>query len=302
MQISNLDDLLATGKITPTEIAEKLEGEEDGSRDDYENNSDIPEQQPRSNDEDVGDKDTTTNEQIEDATPEVETDDYGNKKTTDNEVIRERLKKQAESMTRKHEAEIEALRAQLAETGASREVQKAAKDFEYDPNDSSDWQQQLASFVKQTVNNMSRETEEREMRVREQTAQREFETKFLDGMNNFDDFVQVVKQQPITDAMTVATRAMKDPAAFIYAASKRHPEELKRISSIPDQYVQMVEMGRLEERMRKSKSTTSAPRPLGRATEDATIEHKRTPKEPTIEQQIAQFEARKMAKIKAKRG
>lgn len=302
MQISNLDELLATGKVSPTETVEKVGVEENGSRDDYQDNSDISEQQPTSDNDDGRDKDASTNEELEAAQPEVETDDYGNQKTPENEVIRERLKKQAESLTRKHEAEIEALRSQLAENGASREVQKAARDFEYDPNDSGDWQQQLASFVKETVNNMSRETEERVMRAREHAAQREFEIKFRDGMNNFDDFLQVVEQQPITDAMTVATRAMKDPAAFIYAASKRHPEELKRISSIPDQYVQMVEMGRLEERMRKSKPTTSAPRPLGRATEDATIEHKRAPKEPTIEQQIAQFEARKMAKIKSKRG
>ena len=103
--------------------------------------------------------------------------------------------------------------------------------------------------------------------------------------------------------MTVATRSLKDPAAFIYAAAKRNPEELARIANLSDPYAQMVEIGRLEERMRKNKSTTSAPKPLGRATDDGLVRHKKAePKEPSIEQMIAQSEAKRMAKLKTRRG
>ena len=55
----------------------------------------------------------------------LETDEYGNEKEPENEVIRERLRKQAESLSRKHEAEIAELRTQLAQQGASQQVQKA---------------------------------------------------------------------------------------------------------------------------------------------------------------------------------
>jgi hypothetical protein len=101
--------------------------------------------------------------------------------------------------------------------------------------------------------------------------------------------------------MTIATRAMSDPAAFLYAAAKRHPTELQRISNISDPYVQMVEVGRLEERMRKNKPVSKAPRPLTQTREDATVEHKEA-KEPSIEELMAQADNRRMAKMKARRG
>jgi hypothetical protein len=112
--------------------------------------------------------------------------------------------------------------------------------------------------------------------------------------------MDVVGTQPITDAMTLATRAMKDPAAFLYAASKRHGAELQRISQL-EPYAQMVEIGKLEERMKKGSSTTKAPRPLDRTSEDATSPYKSEPKEPTIEDLIKQSEERKLTKMRNKR-
>ena len=97
--------------------------------------------------------------------------------------------------------------------------------------------------------------------------------------------------------MTIASRAMKDPAAFFYAAAKRAPQELQRIAQIPDQYVQMVEIGKLEERMKQSKSgnATKAPKPLGRIQEDGSIPYNSNKKEPTIEDLIAQDSAKRKA-------
>ena len=63
--------------------------------------------------------------------------------------------------------------------------------------------------------------------------------------------------------MVIATRGMQDPAAFIYAAAKTQAPELERISRIQDPISQVVELGRLEERMRKSRASVSqAPRPI----------------------------------------
>jgi hypothetical protein len=229
---------------------------------------------------------------------EVETDEYGNEREPENKEIRERLARQA----RKHQEEIDALRAQLAQQGASREVQQAAKDFEYDPDASGDWQQQLGAFIKQTVNSMTREQEEAQTRQREAQIQADFEAKFRDGMGRFDDFRDVISSLPceISNPMTLATRAMENPAAFLYAAAKRHPQELERISKLRDPYAQMTEMGRLEERMRKNRPTTKAPRPLGRTPEDS---HTATPKkksEPNGDDLLARADAKRLATVKTR--
>ncbi len=227
---------------------------------------------------------------------EPEVDEYGNEKEPENEAIRERLARQA----RKHQAEIDQLRAQLAQQGASPQVQQAAKDFEYNPEEGGDWQQQLASFVKQTVNSMTREQEETKSRHAEAQVQAEFETKFRDGMGRFDDFVDVVSNLPfeITNPMTLATRGMDNPAAFLYAAAKRNPQELERISKIRDPYAQMTEMGKLEERMRRNKPITKAPRPLGRTPEDATTKPAVQKVDKTGDDIIAQADAKRLATLK----
>jgi hypothetical protein len=82
-------------------------------------------------------------------------------------------------------------------------------------------------------------------------------------MAKYQDFEQVVMGKPLTPQMVIATRGMSDPAAFIYAAAKTQAPELDRISKIGDPYAQAIELGRLEERMRKARSTVSkAPRPI----------------------------------------
>jgi hypothetical protein len=234
--------------------------------------------------------------------PLRDTDEYGNEKEPENEVIRDRLKKQAESMNRKHQAEIDSLRAQLAERGASQQIQQAAGDFEYNPDAAGDWQQQLASFVKQTVNSMGREQDEARNRQQEHEVQQEFESKLITGMANFSDFQDVIRALPceITNPMTLATRAMSDPAAFLYAAAKRNPQELERISKLRDPYAQMTEMGKLEERMRRNKPTTKAPRPLGRTNEDAQSPVSKKKAESTIEDLIAKSDARKLQRMKGR--
>jgi hypothetical protein len=295
MPTSSIDDLLMGGKSnihpeTPEYQHEQPEDEEeivDDPKDEHpdygENESDKKSESPEEDS-----KEPENNPR--------ETDDYGNEQEPENEAIRERLARQA----RKHQAEIDSLRAQLANQGASREIQKAASDFEYNPDESGDWQQQLARFVKETVTSMGREEQQTKQLHQEQQLQYEFESKFKAGIEKFHDFAEVVSSLPfeITNPMTLATRAMADPAAFLYAAARRQPEELERISKIRDPYAQMTEMGKLEERMRRNKPTTTAPRPLGRTTEDSSLPAEKKKSEPTIEELIARSDAKKMQKKK----
>ncbi len=297
MSTTSIDDLLLGGKTNyhpetpenqlpdePQEV-EELEPEAPEYESEPEQEHDV-EHQEQSDDEEEKPK------------TRQETDEYGNEKEPENEAIRERLARQA----RKHQAEIDSLRAQLSQQGASPQVQQAAKDFEYDPEASGDWQQQLAHFVKQTVNSMTREQEETKSRQQEQQVQMQFESKFREGMNRFHDFSETISELPfeITNPMTLATRAMEDPAAFLYAAAKRQPKELERISKLRDPYAQMTEIGKLEERMRRNKSTTKAPKPLGRTHEDASTPVSKKNKEPSIEDLIARADAKKLQRIKGR--
>lgn len=231
---------------------------------------------------------------------ETDTDDYGNTKERDNDVIRERLARQAESLKRQHQAELDALRAQLTPN----QQQHVADNFQYDENSSQSWDQQLRQFVEHTVRGMTERQQQEEARMRDMAAQREFESKFTEDMSKFSDFEEVIKSvaAPITDPMVHATRGMKNPAAFLYAAAKRAPAELQRISSIKDPYVQISEMGRLEASLRQTKPGTKAPKPLGRPQEDGHIPHSDKPRQPSIEELIMQSDKRKLALVKQRRG
>jgi hypothetical protein len=229
------------------------------------------------------------------STEEKEIDDYGNEKLAAKTYTEDEVNERINQAIRDRLARLERNTTQQQPNQA--QVQQATQQgFEYNSESQDSWQQQLESFVEQTVDRMSHKQAQQAQQLREKQAQSEFETKFRSGMGKFKDFTDVVGKQPITDAMTLASRGMKDPAAFFYAASKRAPQELQRISQIPDYYVQMVEIGKLEEKMRKNAPVSGAPKPLGKIKEDSSLPLK-THREPTIEDLIAADAAKKRAAI-----
>jgi hypothetical protein len=283
-ETSSIDDVLATSHLPPESPAIQPESEPE----DLENSPEAEQQDAPS----------------EQAENEDGVDDYGNEtvksesKTYTEEEVNERINKAVrERLARLKESSP----APNQQPTMQQQQQAADAGFQYDENSAQDWQQQLKQFIRQTNEEVMREQYQRQQSEREQAAQIQFEEKFHSGMSKFQDFREVVGSQPITDAMTVATRSMKDPAAFLYAASKRHGDELKRIAGLSDPYSQMVEMGRLEERMKKTRAMTQAPRPIGNTREDSTV---REPdkREPTIEDLMAQADERKLRKMKARRG
>lgn len=163
----------------------------------------------------------------------------------------------------------EAIRDRLSRLKNNQQPNREAEN-ESKPDDMSeaDWQKELTKFIENTFDNISHKKQEQERQLKEQQALQEFETKFQQGMGKFKDFQEVVAHQPITDAMTLATRGMQDPAGFLYAASKRASDDLNRISQIRDPYAQMVEMGKLEVKLKTTKHTTNTPRPLGKVRDD----------------------------------
>ena len=188
------------------------------------------------------------------------TDEYGNE-----------VPKQEKTYT---EAQVQAMIRDRLSRGQNTQKQEPqqpqAKQFEYDSSSSESWEQQLEQFMDGWASKREQRQQEQQWKQAEQQKQTEFESKFNDGMSRYSDFRDVVATAPIDDTMLIATRGMKDPAAFIYAASKKQPAELQRISQINDPYAKMAEIGRLDERMKKDRTAKSkAPKPSSKTHGDA---------------------------------
>jgi hypothetical protein len=249
-------------------------------------------EEPRSLKDDADDEEPTSKK-------EPEYDDYGNtkspSKTYTEEEVNERINKAVrERLARGNN--------QNQQQPTQQQVAQQAEGFDYNPDSEESWESQLEKFVEKTVSKIGQKQAQQQQQAKDQAHQAEFEDKFTRGMSRFSDFREVVASQPVTDPMTYALRGLTDPAAFIYAASKRHPTELARISQIADPAVQIMEMGRLEERMRKTAPGTKAPKPISKSRDDASMPVSQKKKEPSIEDLIAASDAKKKAQFNQKRG
>jgi hypothetical protein len=303
-ETSSIDDLLMTGS-SPS-IPPVSESNDDYSTPDDapSNDLEIPE---KSYDEDfysTPEERATKEEEPEEESirnsdkKESDYDEYGNSKapskTYTEEEVNERINK--------------AIRERLArgnhqtQEAAQQHVAQKAQEFEYDADSSEPWEAQLEKFVEQTVSKIGQRQAQQQQRANDEAQQAIFEDKFTRGMSRFSDFRDVVASQPVTDPMTHALRGLDDPAGFIYAASKRHPQELARISQIQDPSSQILEMGRLEERMRKAAPGTKAPKPVSRSRDDGTMPEVKKKTEPSIDDLIAKSDAKRKAHLNQKRG
>jgi len=234
--------------------SEEYEGtEQDDDLEDDENREDKNKEEEESEEKKPDELESSQNTSTQDEVDEYGTKVGKKKLYTEEEVqrmIRDRLSRGKNAQT---------------ET----QVQAAAKDFTPDPESTDSWETQLEDFIDATISKREQKAKDSEWRAREEAAQGEFEVKFTQGMGKYKDFEATVSNKPITNAMMLATRSMNDPAAFIYAAAKQHPKELERIAQIQDPLAQGVEMGRLEERMKKSRNLPSSPKPAKVITGDA---------------------------------
>jgi len=155
-----------------------------------------------------------------------------------------------------------------------------------------DWEQQLKTVIKKTMVETQEENIQRQWQQQEIQRQAEFEAKFTSGMNKYEDFHDVVRGKNITDTMLLAARNLENPAAFVYGAAKMHAPELERISKMTDPYAQAAEVGRLHEKMIKSKNVvSSAPKPLEVVTSD--MPSKTFANQPSIDERIHQYAKQK---------
>ncbi len=192
-----------------------------------------------------------------------ETDDYGNEipkartytEEDVNRMMRERFG-----------------RGQYANQPAAtpQQVQQAAQDFKPDPASTESWETQLDTYIDRRLETREKQRNQEVWQRQEQDKQMAFQAKFTTGMEKYKDFRESVQNLPITDSMMLATRDMKDPAAFLYAAAKRYPDEIKQIANIQDAYGQAAAIGRLEEKLRKTKNISKTAVPLQSVSGDIT--------------------------------
>lgn len=280
---SNIDDLLSgiQSPPTPPSTPEPMESSEPDVLD-ATAMSDEPVEEPT---------------QANDSRETSQTDEYGNPKTVEEKKYTQaELDEYTNRIVRERLARIERNTPPPTQT----QINQQAQGFEYNSNSEQTWEQQLESFVEKTVMNLSQKQNAQQQQAREEATLAAFESKFREGTTKFKDYHEVVANQPITDAMLMASRAMSDPAAFFYAAAKREAAELQRIASIPDPYVQVVEMGRLESKLKMSKPVSNTPKPMGKTRDDMPMGYGKE-KQPSIDDLIAQNGAQRLARFNQQR-
>ena len=180
-------------------------------------------------------------------------DDYGTPVTKKERVYTEA---EVQEMIRRRVKEKHEQAAQPAQPVPQQSTQPTNEDGD-------SWEAQLESFNEQWYQKRTQREQQQHWEQQAQQRQAEFEIKFNSGAAKYDDFESVVMGKPLTPQMVSATMGMDNPAAFIYAAAKTQAGELERISKLGDPLIQAVELGKLEERMRKArKGNSSAPRPI----------------------------------------
>lgn len=233
----------------------------------------------------AGDKEHNEEEksQEEDNTSEEEKDLSASDESSDDELDEYGTKVGKPKLYTEEEVQS-MIRKRLKDRHESKDVQDATKEFTPDPNSEESWETQLDAFIDRRLESREKEARDKEWKREEEITQADYEIRFTEGMGKYKDFKQVVANKPLTNAMMLATRSMKDPAAFVYAASKQHPKELERISQIKDVVHQATEIGRLEERMKKARIIPQSPPPSKKIKGDASSEMPQV----SIDQRIAQ--------------
>lgn len=184
-----------------------------------------------------------------------DTDDYGNKVPKAKVYTEEEVQAMIRKRLKLHHEE------KVVQPIPQQPMQQQAESFEHDQSSEQPWEVQLENHIKQTVQKLETEKQQVAWHAEQQRAQADFESRFTNGMSKYSDFSEVVGGKSITNGIMMAARSMSDPAAFIYAAAKQQPKELERISQITDPYVLAAEVGRLEERMKKARTISKAPKP-----------------------------------------
>lgn len=200
-------------------------------------------------------------------------DEYGNEYTERKEISIEEHKKILEDYKRaSNERMNQEIRRRLEKNKNSQQYDNAPQDDYQQTTDSQssgseniDLDAELDKFLDEAFERrLTTREKEKQQELQRQKATEEmskFQKKFDSGVERYDDFVETLDGASVKPSMLVASKNMKDPAAFWYHAAKNRSEDLSRIASLENPVDQAVELGRLEADMRKGRSVTQAGKP-----------------------------------------
>lgn len=223
-----------------------------------------------------------------------DTDDYGNPKPKErtytqeevNAMFRKRFKNNPEAL-------------QNYEQSLQQPMQQQQQPVRQPGDTDEQWAQELENFIEGTFQKREQRQQQQLLAQQEQMLHQQLQEKIQSGLTRFNDFQEVVSAQPITDHMALSLRGIEDPAAFIYAASKRNPAELQRISQMRDPYAQITAMGKLEASMRVPKAKGSnAPKPVSKTNSDIAVS--RNIKKPELNDPILADQMRRNSRGRAR--
>lgn len=284
MSVKNIDSMLQEVRIEEEtglkpEPIQEIEQEAPSHESNEENNhQDATEHQQEVNEDSEQHRiDESSQQPSQNDDNASEFDEYGNKIDKKGRVY---TQEEVNAMLRDRNS-----RGEFAKQEAERIRQEAIREYqeslrqqqnqEINSESGEDWKQEFESLVVETLS--KHEQRQRQILQQQELARQnaEFAIKFNKGAEKYPDFEGVVAVENLTPDMIFATRGMSDPAAFLYAASKTQTQELQRISRLNDPYVQAVELGKLEERMRKAKYVSSnSPKPVSQVRGDVSTNEK----------------------------
>lgn len=215
----------------------------------------------------------------EPAKPEPEANEYGLEAEAPKTYTKAEMDAYANQIVRDRLARLERNSGQQATPQqVQQHAQATQQGFQYDENSTLGWEQQLEQFVMQVADKREQTKAEQLKQAVEQVKLQEFESKFKSGMSKFNDYHEVVGRFDIKDDMLLAASDIRDPAALFYAAAKRMPDELEKISRMESDYARAAAIGRLDEKLRKQAvKVSNAPKPVSQTKGDTTNSYQAKP-------------------------
>ena len=262
-EVKNIDDLISASLVgTPAPEPTRVESEAPADEPETLSTSE-PEKVDNKvdNNETESDQDaqdlpgkSEKSEKLEESTKDAYGNDIAPPRTYTEEEVQRMIR---ERLSRGRHAEQQTPQQQI------QQAQQVSQDFSHDPESELSWEQQLDAHIDRRIETRQAKAQELAWKAEQDQIQAQFEDKFTNGMNRYPDFRESVGKMPIDNQMMMATRGMDDPAGFLYAASKTQPKELERIAQIRDPYTKALEIGKLDEKMRKVRNNVSrAPKPV----------------------------------------
>lgn len=210
----------------------------------------------------------------------VESDDDDLDSGSEEDMLpRSKVQESVQKRLRREQKKYETLMAQQAQQyedalRQARETAQQTREPAAQESAGEDWEKELETRMDRRISERQKQEEERNWQQEAERKTREFADRFQQGRAKYKDFDETIQTVGSYLTPTVG-RALQgldsNPAAFLYNAAKTHSDDLIKIFGMDDAVAQAAALGSLNAAMKKKKSTSSAPAPVGRDKGDYSV-------------------------------